>query len=84
MTETVRTGNDTVLDSPKVDEQDIEVRLDHQGNLDEIVAAGCFVHLEQLADNEWWLGITKGSERLSVRLTTRRATIDGWYEREQL
>jgi hypothetical protein len=34
-----------------------EVRLDMNGELDELIADGTF-HLERMGDNDWWIGIT--------------------------
>ena len=59
-----------------------EIRLNIDGSLDEVVADSCSVHLEQMADNEWWLGVedlpgAKG-QRISVFFHARgkiRATI---------
>ncbi len=34
-----------------------EIRLNDDGSLDEVVADTCSVHLEQMDDNQWWLGV---------------------------
>ncbi len=49
-----------VEDCPK---EIIEVRRRDDGTLDEIVAINCFVHLEQMNDTHYWLGITKDDYR---------------------
>ena len=36
----------------------IEIRRHSDGTLDEIVANDVFVHLEQMADNFWWMGVS--------------------------
>jgi hypothetical protein len=36
----------------------IEVRRNSDGTLDEIVANDVVVHLEQMADNFWWMGVS--------------------------
>lgn len=51
------------MDSPK---DEIEVRRNADGSLDEIVASGVTVHLEQMSEKSWWLGIDKGGYRQVV------------------
>lgn len=34
-----------------------EIRLNEDGTLDEVVAADCFVHLEQMDEGLWWMRI---------------------------
>lgn len=34
-----------------------EIRNNDDGSLDEIVAHACDLHLEQMADGHWWMGI---------------------------
>lgn len=36
----------------------IEIRRNRDGSLDEVVAQNVFVHLEQMADNSWWMGVS--------------------------
>lgn len=36
----------------------IEIRRNDDGSLDEVVAQNVFVHLEQMADNSWWMGVS--------------------------
>lgn len=36
----------------------IEIRRNGDGSLDEVVAQNVFVHLEQMADNSWWMGVS--------------------------
>ncbi len=36
----------------------IEIRRNRDGSLDEVVAENVFVHLEQMADNSWWMGVS--------------------------
>lgn len=55
--------------------------------VDEIVVTDCTVHLEQQADNSYWIGISKAGKDLAVNITTKRAPIsvvaeedlDGWH-----
>lgn len=49
----------------------IEVRRSDDGALDEIVAGGCFVHLERMGRNLWWLAIEKDGYRQCVWLRAR-------------
>ena len=44
-----------------------EVRLNDDGTLDEVVAHGADVHLEQLADDQWWLAVGEVRLVLSSR-----------------
>jgi len=53
--------------------------------IDEIVVRDCTVHIEQMADNCYWIGIDKGAAEVSFNLYTRTAAIsfaeqdaDGW------
>jgi hypothetical protein len=46
----------------------IEVRRNDDGSLDEIVAENCFVHLEQMDERHFWLGVSKEGYRQSVNL----------------
>lgn len=50
------------------------VRLNDDGTLDEVCAHGAFVHLEQMDDDQWWLGIDVGGRSLHVNLWTKRNT----------
>lgn len=36
----------------------IEIRRNRDGSLDEVVAQNVFVHLEQMANNSWWMGVS--------------------------
>ena len=36
----------------------IEIRRNRDGSLDEVVAQNVFVHLEKMADNFWWMGVS--------------------------
>ncbi|MBV8518788.1 MAG: hypothetical protein JO197_15440 [Acidobacteria bacterium] len=36
----------------------IEIRRNRDGSLDEVVAQNVFVHLEQMADNSCWMGVS--------------------------
>jgi hypothetical protein len=56
-----------------------EVRLNPDGTLDEIVASGASVHLEQMAGNKWWLEVEAGGKRVSVWLTAK-GKIGVYYE----
>jgi hypothetical protein len=48
-----------------------EIRLNEDGTLDEVCAWG-FVHLEQMDDGHWWLGIdTIDGQLLHVNLWAR-------------
>lgn len=43
-----------------------EIRRNADGSLDEIVIQQCTVHLEQMDDNAWWLGLTQGRDTLHL------------------
>ena len=57
------------------DAQTLEIRRNDDGTLDEIVATGASVHLEQMGGNHWWMSIEAGSRCVHVNLTTAKATI---------
>jgi hypothetical protein len=40
--------------------------LDGRPALDEIVARGAFVHLEQMAHDHWWLGLEAGGKHFHL------------------
>ena len=52
-----------------------EVRLNADGTLDEVVAFGAYVHLEQMSAGDWWLGIESGGHLIHVNLGTKRGAI---------
>lgn len=57
----------------------IEIRNHASGRLDEIVARGADVHLEQMDSNYWWLGIEVEGRYFHVRFDSAksiRVTID--------
>lgn len=58
----------------------IEVRRNEDGALDEIVATGATVHLEQMADTNWWMSIKAGGREVHVNFWTPRAVIRGRCE----
>jgi hypothetical protein len=35
----------------------VEIRKNDDGSIDEIVAKGCAVHVEQMTDDGWYMGI---------------------------
>lgn len=45
------------------------------GQVDEIVGKGVFFHLEQMSDNEWWIGLRRKDKELNMYLKTKRAAI---------
>ena len=49
-----------------------EVRLNEDGTLDEIVANGAYVHLEQMDDGCWWMAVESGGHLIHVNLFTKR------------
>ena len=65
-----------------------QIRLNADGTLDEIVIDRCSIHLEQMADNAWWLGINRGSGQaatsLHITLHTTRAPITATWGDEGL
>jgi hypothetical protein len=58
----------------------IEIRNNDDGSLDEIVAHGVTIHLEQMDTTNWWMSIEKDGRLLHVNFTTRRATITARVE----
>ena len=65
----------------------IEVRCpalpDGSTPLDEVVAHGVDVHIEQMDDNQWWISIRGKNELLSLWLTTKRAPIRATWVKEK-
>ena len=53
----------------------LEIRRNDDGTLDEIVATGASVHLEQMGGNHWWMSIEAGSRCVHVNITTAKAII---------
>lgn len=57
-----------------------EIRRNSDGTLDEIVAGNVHVHLEQMRDDMWWLGLSRGMNTLHVYLWRKKqhiiATVD--------
>lgn len=52
-----------------------EVRLNSDGSIDEIVVVKPeMVHLEQMDDGLWWMGITAGNIVMHVNISTKRNT----------
>ena len=49
-----------------------EVRLNEDGTLDEIVAFGAYVHLEQMDDGHWWLAVESDGHLVHINLATKR------------
>ena len=58
-----------------------EVRLNDDGTLDEVVGIGAF-HLEQMAEDHWWMEIENSAGRVAVWLTAGRGKIAAIYEAE--
>lgn len=59
----------------------IEVRLNEDGTLDEIVAHGAFVHLEQLSKKRWYLGVEKDGELVQAYIGGKEP---GYFERSRV
>ena len=43
-----------------------EIRREPDGTLDEIVVNNCHVHLENMDDDLWWLGLTKDGKVMHI------------------
>ena len=57
----------------------LEIRFDDAGAIDEIVAVGCAIHIEQMSDDGWFLLIEdrKGGEhRFWLGSKNRRAHVE--------
>jgi hypothetical protein len=57
----------------------IEIRKHANGRLDEIVARGANVHLEQMDSNYWWMGLQLAGRYFHVRFSSAngiRVTVD--------
>ena len=65
----------------KSDGGSVEIRTlgqleDGQPALDEVVATGAAIHLEQMAHDSWWIGVEAGRKALpSLVHTGRRALV---------
>lgn len=44
------------------------IRLDENGKPDDIVIKCDEVHIERLSDGCWWIGASKGKERVAISL----------------
>ena len=54
---------------------------DRKPVLDEVIGKECTVHLEQMNDNDWWLGITgKNGDVLHVHIYALRANVYAFAE----
>jgi hypothetical protein len=42
----------------QINENSVEIRPNDDGSIDEIVARRCDVHIEQMSNHEWYMGIT--------------------------
>ena len=49
-----------------------EIRLNDDGSLDEVVGNGVTVHLEQMDDGLWFLGVYGGKKVVQVWLRSKR------------
>lgn len=61
----------------------VVIRRNDDGTLDEVIVQECHAHVEQMADNSWWLGLSLPDGTLvHVNFTTGRAKIAGtvWME----
>jgi hypothetical protein len=64
----------------KVDGSAVEIRTqgelaDGRPALDEIVADGASIHLEQMAHNHWWMGIEAGGQYFHLNISTREGLL---------
>lgn len=50
----------------------IDLRLNDDGSIDEILAENATVHLEQMDDGAWYLGIYHGAGYQQIWLTSKR------------
>ena len=61
----------------------IEIRT-NDGQLDEVVAVNCTVHLEQMDANRWWMEIRTIDGDVHVNLWAARAVVHGSWRSEPL
>lgn len=47
-----------------------QIRLREGGTLDEVCIDGCSFHLEQMDDDSYWVGISRGNERVHINFWT--------------
>jgi hypothetical protein len=56
-------------DGPELATTDlISLGIDDKGVLDEIIGHEVYFHLERLSDNQWWMVIQKGDQKVTVNL----------------
>jgi hypothetical protein len=60
------------MNEPANPHPSIRVLRNPDCSLDEILAAGCDVHLEQMDEGTWWLAIERDGERQMVWFRGRR------------
>lgn len=61
----------------------IRIETNEDSSLDEVVVEiPDLVHIEQMSDNLWWIGIDVGDEQLVVEFYTGRAKIKAKLRRE--
>jgi hypothetical protein len=63
----------------------VEIRRNPDGSVDEVIARmeNGFVHIEQLSENQWWVGLQLNKEEWRIVWSTRRsAPIDIFVENE--
>lgn len=61
---------------------EIQVRM-YDGELDELIVRDCDIHLERMADNSWWMGVTLAGGKqtqLMVNIGAKRAPVNAWVE----
>ncbi len=63
---------DRLREATEPEVQPPEVRRNDDGSLDEVVAHNAFVHLEQMDDDQWWLGVTVGLSTVHVNLSSKK------------
>lgn len=49
---------------------------DPDGDLDEIIAHQANVHIERMAEDDWWIGLDAGGKRYMLSFTTPLAPIN--------
>lgn len=59
-----------------------EVRTNDDGTLDEIIATGVSVHIEQMSDTQWWMCLEKKGRRQRVVFFTDREHIAAMTEED--
>lgn len=61
-----------------------EIRLDEHGKHDDIVIQCDSIHLEQMDNNSWWLGVYRGDKRICFSIFANQSGIVTQTQEDEL